>query len=316
MALGTSAVAGIGLKEEELRRGRLRARDGKERRSRRWGARHRTWTSRRRRRRRRRPPAGEAFFDARLEARGAGAEPGSGLRNAGGIRRRRMARTRSWTTATAERASTGSTEPPIAKSREPADRNESRCRGAERDRPRLPQWALRQRSGPGGNSGLGSVSCLGKRDRWAGTQLSISKRGDTYLRTLLIHGARSAIVHGKLPSAWRFGLAKRRPSNVVAMALANTMRVRSGLCWPMAASVDGSSPAVSGDPRRELSSMSRHPVGARRSGPWCASFGPVLEHVGEMEQAVEERDDGNGFSEELPPVADGMSRGTRVSSAT
>ena len=53
--------------------------------------------------------------------------------------------------------------------------------------------------------------------------LGISKRGETYLRTLLIHGARSALVHAKLPSAWQLRLVRRRPSNVVVIALANKM---------------------------------------------------------------------------------------------
>ena len=51
--------------------------------------------------------------------------------------------------------------------------------------------------------------------------LGISKRGDTYLRTLLIHGARSALARGKAPSVWQLRLAGRRPANVVAVALAN-----------------------------------------------------------------------------------------------
>ena len=51
--------------------------------------------------------------------------------------------------------------------------------------------------------------------------LGISKRGDTYLRTLLIHGARSVLINAKAPTAWRLQLAKRRPPNVVAVALAN-----------------------------------------------------------------------------------------------
>ena len=33
--------------------------------------------------------------------------------------------------------------------------------------------------------------------------LRISKRRITYLRTLLIHGARSAFAHGKPPSEWQ-----------------------------------------------------------------------------------------------------------------
>jgi transposase len=55
--------------------------------------------------------------------------------------------------------------------------------------------------------------------------LGISKRGDTYLRTLLIHGARAALrinsrwrgAHG----AWTEGLKARRGPNIAAVALAN-----------------------------------------------------------------------------------------------
>jgi transposase len=51
----------------------------------------------------------------------------------------------------------------------------------------------------------------------------ISKRGDVYLRTLLIHGARSVISAAKhLPERLR-ALLTRRPTNVVAVALANKM---------------------------------------------------------------------------------------------
>jgi transposase len=53
--------------------------------------------------------------------------------------------------------------------------------------------------------------------------LGISKRGDTYLRTLLIHGARAVLMHAKEPSAWVQELSKRRPPNVVTVALANKM---------------------------------------------------------------------------------------------
>lgn len=53
--------------------------------------------------------------------------------------------------------------------------------------------------------------------------LGISKRGDTYLRTLLIHGARSVLTHTKVPEAWIEQLSKRRPPNVVTVALANKM---------------------------------------------------------------------------------------------
>lgn len=49
---------------------------------------------------------------------------------------------------------------------------------------------------------------------------SITKRGDTYLRTLLIHGARSVLAHTKEPGPWLEGLKSRRPANVVVVAQA------------------------------------------------------------------------------------------------
>ena len=54
--------------------------------------------------------------------------------------------------------------------------------------------------------------------------LGISKRGDTYLRTLLIHGARSVIFHTQHKAdscTWVKALAERRNKNVAAVALAN-----------------------------------------------------------------------------------------------
>ena len=64
--------------------------------------------------------------------------------------------------------------------------------------------------------------------------LGISKRGDAYLRTLLIHGARSAIraAKGKEDSLsrWVQSLCSRRNKNIAAVALANkTMR----MAWSM-----------------------------------------------------------------------------------
>jgi len=56
------------------------------------------------------------------------------------------------------------------------------------------------------------------------TLLGISKRGDTYLRTLLIHGARAVIrVAERKPSPdpWLKNLLARRHKNVAAVALAN-----------------------------------------------------------------------------------------------
>jgi transposase len=50
----------------------------------------------------------------------------------------------------------------------------------------------------------------------------ISKRGDAYLRTLLVHGARSRIRHGAArASPWLKRLLAAKPLNVAAVALAN-----------------------------------------------------------------------------------------------
>lgn len=51
----------------------------------------------------------------------------------------------------------------------------------------------------------------------------ISKRGDAYLRTLLIHGARSVMTNAREPGPWVQQLKKRRSWNVVIVALANKM---------------------------------------------------------------------------------------------
>jgi transposase len=57
------------------------------------------------------------------------------------------------------------------------------------------------------------------------TLLGISKRGDTYLRTLLIHGARSVLLqlkrHPDQAEGWLARVAARRNPNIAAVALAN-----------------------------------------------------------------------------------------------
>jgi transposase len=77
-------------------------------------------------------------------------------------------------------------------------------------------------------SGRDFAAWLGLVPKHTGTggrirMLGISKRGDTYLRTLLIHGARSVIAHSKQPSEWVTNLSRRRPANVAVVALANKM---------------------------------------------------------------------------------------------
>lgn len=64
--------------------------------------------------------------------------------------------------------------------------------------------------------------------------LGISKRGDTYLRTLMVHGARSALRTAKSKddrlSQWVVRLAERSHSNVAAIALANKT---ARMAWAM-----------------------------------------------------------------------------------
>lgn len=63
------------------------------------------------------------------------------------------------------------------------------------------------------HTGTGGKTRMGK----------ISKRGDPYLRTLLIHGARAVIEHAKHKPKWLEQMLLRRPPNVVVVALANKM---------------------------------------------------------------------------------------------
>jgi transposase len=68
--------------------------------------------------------------------------------------------------------------------------------------------------------------------------LGISKRGDTYLRTLLIQGARSVVYHADQPNLetasatcqWIRGVAQRRNKNIAAVALANK---NARICWAL-----------------------------------------------------------------------------------
>ena len=62
----------------------------------------------------------------------------------------------------------------------------------------------------------------------------ISKRGDGYIRRLLVHGARAHLSWSRrkkqIRSAWLTGLLARRPTNVVLLAMANkTARI----AWAM-----------------------------------------------------------------------------------
>lgn len=76
-------------------------------------------------------------------------------------------------------------------------------------------------------SGRQFASWVGLVPRQTGTggktkQLGISKQGDTYLRTLLIAGARSVLARSE-KSGWISRLLERRHYNVAVVALANKM---------------------------------------------------------------------------------------------
>lgn len=78
--------------------------------------------------------------------------------------------------------------------------------------------------------------CLGMVPSHSGTggkvhMGGISKRGDAYLRTLLIHGARN-LVRAPNPPEWIARMLKRRPFNVVATAVAHKL---ARIAWAMAA---------------------------------------------------------------------------------
>lgn len=85
-------------------------------------------------------------------------------------------------------------------------------------------------------SGREFAAWLGLVPRQSGTGgrirlLGISKRGDIYLRTLLIHGARSVLMHAKVPDPWVIELRQRRPLNVAVVALANKMARMIWALW-------------------------------------------------------------------------------------
>lgn len=76
------------------------------------------------------------------------------------------------------------------------------------------------------SSGRAFAAFVGLVPRQRGTGgkvklLGISKRGDVYLRTLLIHGARAVITRQKEHEPWLDRLLARRPFNVAVVAMAN-----------------------------------------------------------------------------------------------
>lgn len=88
--------------------------------------------------------------------------------------------------------------------------------------------ALLAEDAKGYRTGREFAACLGLVPKHSGTGGKVvigklSKRGDPYVRTLLIHGARSVITHGRHHVGWVQQMLQRRPFNVVVVALANKM---------------------------------------------------------------------------------------------
>ncbi len=89
------------------------------------------------------------------------------------------------------------------------------------------------------DSGRGFAAWLGitpGHHGTGGTQrlLGITKRGDSYLRKLFIHGARSVVrAHRPGTNAWLDGLLARRPKNVAVVAVAHR---NARIVWALLAS--------------------------------------------------------------------------------
>ena len=87
--------------------------------------------------------------------------------------------------------------------------------------------AMLGKDGKGWRNAREFSSCLGLPPKHSGTGGKVrmggmSKRGDPYVRTLLISGARS-LMRQKSPPQWIVQLQSRRPPNVVAVAVANKL---------------------------------------------------------------------------------------------
>ncbi len=97
----------------------------------------------------------------------------------------------------------------------------------------------------------------------------ISKRGDRYLRTLLVHGARAALrtaaQHDDRLSRWATALKQKRGANTAAAALANK---HARIIWKLL------STGAAFDPQRPTTAAERAP--AAQAGASEKSAGPRL----------------------------------------
>jgi transposase len=97
-------------------------------------------------------------------------------------------------------------------------------------------------------NGRQTAAWLGLTPRRVGSggktrDLGISKQGDTYLRTLLIHGGRALVSAAKRSpgkaSHWVRGLAANKPANVAAVAIANR---NARIAWRLVAKAEAYDP--------------------------------------------------------------------------
>ena len=78
----------------------------------------------------------------------------------------------------------------------------------------------------------------------------ISKRGDSYLRVLLVHGARSVLCHARKATthdrlrAWALNLQKRSKHNKAAVALANKLARIAWAVWKRGRDYESVAPAA------------------------------------------------------------------------
>jgi transposase len=106
--------------------------------------------------------------------------------------------------------------------------------------------------------------------------LGISKRGDRYLRTLLIHGALS-VVHvaerrGDARSVWVSKIKNRHCANVAAVALANK---NARIIWALLSRNDSYRPASAPCAATASQAKPAAPRSARRGAPETSSVTPL-----------------------------------------
>jgi len=116
----------------------------------------------------------------------------------------------------------------------------------------------------------------------------LTKRGDAYLRTLLIHGARAVLQAARIKQrrgqtldplqTWALSLQARQGHNKAACALANKLARRGCGRWNTTARLSIPTTSASGRPRPEFNPF--HPSGvARHDLDHDEGFGPEADNA-------------------------------------